>query len=450
MARRLRYYEKKRGNRRTGSSTVASAGELLFCAVFLLLGCGGLGLWFAFLVLPEWSVNHEFRETTCQVLRARLQEKQGEDGTLYRAQFEIRYEVDGEVHFAETYDIATARDFPSSYSSDRQAMEELLGRFVVSRRVNETFHEKAPREYPCWYDPADPSVAVLVRGMSAWIWLVLIVPASFIVIGGGGLIYRMLRWGKSAERRSAMAQRARRRDVFGQNGESAGKFPNIPHGADITNSPGTRLKFRLPIATSPGWALFGVLIACLFWNGIVSVFVVIAVGGHVQGQPDWFLTLFIIPFVLVGIALIVFFFRQLLVTTGIGPTQVEISDHPLRPGEPCRLFISQSGRLEMNLLQVLLVCEEEATYRQGTNTRTETRQVHRHEVFRRADFRVRRGLPFESECELAVPAGAMHSFKADHNQVQWKVVVVGDVAGWPDYKRSFPVIVHPGKGSSNA
>lgn len=190
--------------------------------------------------------------------------------------------------------------------------------------------------------------------------------------------------------------------------------------------------------------------ACLFWNGIVSVFVVIAISGHLEGDPEWFLTLFIIPFVLVGIALIVFFIRQMLVTTGIGPTQVEISDHPLHPGEPCRLFVSQSGRLQINSLEVLLVCEEEATYRQGTDTRTETREVHRQEVFRREGSEVRRGLPFETECALKVPEGAMHSFKADHNRIKWKVVVQGDVAGWPDYKRSFPVIIRPSNGSSDA
>jgi hypothetical protein len=125
---------------------------------------------------------------------------------------------------------------------------------------------------------------------------------------------------------------------------------------------------------------------------------------------------------------------------------VEISDHPLRPGEECRLFVSQAGRLKMNSLEVLLVCEEAATYRQGTDTRTETREVCRQEVFRREGFEVRHGMPFEAECELVVPAGAMHSFKADHNEVNWRLVVRGNAAGWPDYKRAFPVIIHPPNG----
>ena len=434
MARSFRFYGKKRGNRRAGSNKLGSVGEALFFAVLFLLGCGGLVAAFVFLVLPEWRVNHEFVENTCRVLQAEIQQKQTGDGVVYRPCIKIEHEVDGVVHGVKTYDIATVRGFASSYSSGREDKQEVLDRFVIGK------------QYTCWYHPSDPDVVVLVRGYSWWIWLIFVVPVSFMIIGGGGVIYRVFHWGKSAERRAALVQRVQDRDLFNTNGRSRRKFPNIPDDSDITNSPGTKLKFRLPISTSPGWALFGILMACLFWNGIVSIFVAIAVGGHLQGEPDWFLTLFIVPFALVGIVLLVLFIRQLLVTTGIGPTLVEISDHPLHPGDPCELFVSQSGRLAVNSLEVLLVCEEEVTYRQGTDTRTETHEVHRHQMFRREGFEIRHGMPFEAECALQVPAGVMHSFKADHSQINWKVVVQGDVAGWPDYKRSFRVIVCPPDG----
>ena len=197
----------------------------------------------------------------------------------------------------------------------------------------------------------------MVRGYVWMAWVGLIVPFAFILVGGGGLIYAVLHWGKSAEHRAATAGRTSRE-----------QFPNIPDDSNITNSPGTTLDFRLPMATSPGWALFGTLVACLFWNGIVSVFVVLAVNSHLEGNPEWFLTIFIIPFVLIGIGLVFFFLRQLLITTGVGPTLAEISKHPLHPGESCKLLISQSGRLSVNSIKVSLVCAEEATYRQGTDT----------------------------------------------------------------------------------
>jgi hypothetical protein len=429
LARRLRYYEKKRGNRRTGSETLGSAGEALFFAILLLLGCGGLVALLVFLVVPEWRVNHEFVETTCRVEQKRLGQTDAEDGTLYRPELKIEYQVQGVTyHSPWTYDIGHA------YSSGREDKEAILAGFTSGK------------QYTCWYDPADPYVVVLVRGYSWWIWLVFLIPVSFILIGGGGVLYSALHWGKSAERCAAMARRAPSRDVFDAGGRSAPALVNVPDDSDITNSPGTRLRFRLPIGSSPGWVLFGVLVACLLWNGIVFVFALHAVRGHLQGKPDWLLTLFTTPFVLVGIGLIVVFIRQLLLTTGVGPTLLEISAHPLHPGGQCRLFVSQSGRLKMNSLEVLLICEEAATYRQGTDTRTETREVCRQEVFRREGFEVRHGVPFEAECEFAVPAGAMHSFKAEHNEVNWKLVVEGHVAGWPDYKRAFPVVIHPPNG----
>jgi len=431
LARRLRYYQKKRGNRRTGSQILGSAGEALFFAILLLLGCGGLVALVAFLVVPQWRVNHEFVESQCTVKDKRVVAREGKEGMLYRPEVYIEYDVEGKPHFAWAYDIGNA------YSTGQEEKEALLERFVPGG------------QYTCWYDPVDPYVVVLVRGYNWWVWLVFLVPVSFIVIGGGGLLYSVLHWGKSAERRAAMAGRTQRRDRFGANGGSGRKFPSVPDDSDITNSPGTKLRFRLPIGSSPGWILFGVLLACLFWNGIVGVFAWGALHGHLRGEPDWLLSLCLIPFVLAGIGLIFLFIRQLLLTTGIGPTLVEISDHPLRPGEECRVFVSQSGRLTVNSLEVLLVCEEAATYRQGTDTRTETREVHRQQVLRREGFEVRRGVPFEAECELTVPAGAMHSFRADHNEISWKLVVKGDVAGWPDYKRAFPVIIHPPNGRTD-
>ena len=304
------------------------------------------------------------------------------------------------------------------------------------------------KTYPCWYDPANPAVAVLVRG-SNWVsWLVFTVPVSFIIIGASGLLHVLLHSGKSAERRAALAQRASRREqiLFGADGVGDRRYPTVPQGADMTNSPGTKLKFRLPMATSPGWALFGTLAFCIVWNGIVAAFIAMAVRSYFTAKPDWLLTLFTIPFAAIGVWAIVALVRQLLVTTGIGPTLVEISDHPLRPGGQYRVFLSQSGWLTVNRLRVLLVCEEAATYRQGTDTRAETREVYRVELFRRENFEIRGGMPHECDIDLNVPDGAMHSLAVGHNEIAWTLVVEADVAGWPKCQRAFPVIVRPAAG----
>jgi hypothetical protein len=442
LARRFRYYGKKRGHRRTGSPALAGVVEAVFSAVFLLFGCGNLVWMLSGVVLPEWRANHEFVETTCRVLEKQIGEKDfGEDGMRYRPEVKIWYEVGGVEYRDYHYDVYWHCDADRTYASSREDAQAILDRFELYSANHKT--------YPCWYDPANAGVAVLVRDYGWATWLLFTVPISFIIIGASGLLHVVLYWGKSAERRAATAPRVglHERDMFGVAGAGS-KYPTVPQGADMTNSPGTKLKFRLPMATSPGWTLFGTLAFCIAWNGIVAVFATMAIRSYFAGKPDWLLTIFTIPFAAIGIWAIVPLVRQLLVTTGIGPTLVEISDHPLFPGGRYRVFLSQSGWLTVNRLRLLLVCEEVATYRQGTDTRTETREVFRKELFRRDSFEIRGGEPLECEVDLTLHEGAMHSFAATHNGIDWTLVVEGDVAGWPEYKRAFPVIVRPATGES--
>jgi hypothetical protein len=436
VARNFRWYEKKRGHRRTGSNWFGLAGELLFFAALLVLGGIGLVAIVRLFVLPQWRVRNEFVETTCTVLDSRLQSD--ESGSLFRPEIEIEYKVDGVDYLAWTYDIATALNAPSSYSNDKEGKQAVLGEFAQRERV------------PCWYDPDDPNVVVIERGSSWWVWLLFVIPLSFLLIGGGGALYAVLHWGKSAERAASIAQRAKAPQLLAGRGRSEKKHPFIPDGSDLTNSPGTRLAYRLPIGTSPVVAMLGTLLICLLWNGIVFVYIGLAIGGLLSGNPDWLLTLFVLPFFAVGVKLIVVFVRQMLVTAGIGTTFVEISDHPLVPGKTYSLLISQAGKLKIKKLNVSLICEEQATYRQGTDTRAENRQVFQQELFRRENFEVQPGVPFENQCDFRVPIGVMHSFKAAHNQISWKIQVDGEAAGWPDFKRAFPVIMYPANGQSNS
>ena len=433
MARGFRFYEKKRGNRRTGSRRLGSAGEALFFAVFLLLGCAGVAAVVVSLLIPEWRANNEFLRQTCRVVDAKVAGKQGEDGIVFRPEIQIEFQVDNDTFKLWTYDVHTLGE--NGYSSGREAVEEKVRGFTIGN------------SYYCWYNPENPNEVVLVRGSNWWVWLTLSIPVSFVLVGGIGLVYTTFGWGKSTERKAVLASKAVELDLS-NGGRGEADFPNIPAGKEITDSPGTKLAFRLPMGTSPGWVLFGWGLACLTFNGVVSVYVYRAFAGHVSGAPDWSLTIFIVPFTAIGVWLIVFFARQLMVNTGIGPTMVEISDQPLYPGERYRLSLTQTGRLKIGSLRVSLVCDEEATYRHGTDTRTESQRVYQQVVLERDRLDLKRGQPFEANCEIELPKGAMHSFKSEHNEVSWKVVVKGQVASWPNYERCFPVIVYPNRNGT--
>jgi hypothetical protein len=146
------------------------------------------------------------------------------------------------------------------------------------------------------------------------------------------------------------------------------------------------------------------------------------------------------------VVLLVFFVRQLRIVLGVGPTVVEVSAFPLVAGDPARLYVRQSGALQVRALRVTLVCEESATYRQGTDTRTEKRCVYRGDVHRAADFAVEKDRPYEARGELAVPRTAMHSFKAGHNEVRWELEVEAELAGLPKYRQEYPLVVRPPQG----
>lgn len=406
------------------SDKLGGASLGLFFLFVFLAGCVALGVCLVEVTIPDWRAKHKFVETTCEILERRVVEEGQPASLRYRPEFHIRYEVGGHTYQVWTYEL------PRLSTTDLPASEALISQFEVGRR------------YPCWYDPFDPAQAVLVREYNLFAWLLLLLPASFIVLGGGGLVYTLLNWGKSAERRSAWAQRAAELDPFHDERAIADKFPNLPGLENLTNSPGTRLAYRLPSAT-PSWKLIGTLLLCLFWNGTVAVFSIIAVKSYADHEPEWFLTIVLVPFVFVGIGLAVLVIRQLLAMTAAGPTIVEIDRHPLRPGGRYRLFFAQAGRLAFESLSVWLVCDEEAVYRQGTNVRSESRRVYSGQVARHERFVVKPEKPFEAECEFEVPHTAMHSFKSEHNAISWKLLVSGDVVEWPALERAYFVTVYP-------
>ena len=432
ISRWIRFYEKKRGNRRTGSQKFANLGEAAFFSVFLIIGLMALTTLLSWLIIPEWRANRQFVETAGTILRKRVDAKQRpRSGTVdYRPRVVVRYEVDGRTYERATFDAVNTR-FDTRAQAERAAEKFVVG-----------------RNYPLWYDPRDPGRVVLVKGYSGWLYLFLLVPLPFITIGATGIIYSMMQWGTSLERRSALARRAAQIDPFELGSADQIRFPTVPREGNLTNSPGTTLAYRLPVTAAPGWRLFATLVACVGWNSMVALLVTLAVQRHRRGDPDWLLTSFVVPFAVVGVGLAIYFLRQLLRTTGVGATRMEIARHPLYPGQTCDLFLSQAGRMLIDSLRVELVCEEKATYRQGTDTRTEVRRVHREELFARSDFEVRQGIPFEHRVAMSVPIDAMHSFKSDHNELNWLLVVQGRVDGWPDFERVFPIVVYPALGTA--
>ena len=425
MARYFRLYGKKRGSRRTGSRVVGNATVLGFFAVTLLCGLGLLGWLVAAFGIPQWRVSFRFEPAQCTVLKKRVAETETDSGPAYRPEVLVRYQVDGRTYETWTYDVSGV------YRPDRQACERLLERFTVGG------------QYRCWYDPAAPQNAVLVRVSNWAVWLVALLPLSFIVVGGGGLIYQAVYLGKSRERRAVLSQRAGELDPFDQTFTTDEQYPFVPNYRVIMDSPGTKLAYRLPVERSGAWALAGALVVMLATNATSALFVYLAIKGHRRGEPDWWLTAFTVPVIFGGMVTLVYFVRRLLMLAGLGPVILETSDHPLFPGRRYRLYFLYAGQVRLRGVVMRLVCEERTSFLQGTNARTERRVVFDQVICRHDDLRLSDDGTVELECPLVIPARAMHSFKAEHNEIAWRIVVHGHIAGWPDFERAYSLAVCP-------
>lgn len=278
-------------------------------------------------------------------------------------------------------------------------------------------------------------------------WLLVLVTASSVVLGGGGLIWTVLRVGTSIERRSALARQAVDTDIALEAVPRQRNFPTLPSLDGLTNSPGIELAFRLPAAQTPGWRLLATTIFAMLWNFVVCILTVSIISNHVAGRHDWLLTVLLAPFWYVCYWSVRAFLQLLMLNSGMGQTTVEVSDLPLVPGREYQAVFSQHGHVTMKSLQVWLVSEEEATFTQGTDIRSEVREVYRLTCFERCNFRIEPTAPFTALCTFGVPASAMHSFQSGHNALRWKLVVRGEAESWPVFERGFPIVVYPGEST---
>lgn len=430
MVRLPRFFAKKRGERRTGSQAWGFFGEGAFYGALLVAGLVFGTLMLSGVAVPEWRLNHDFLETRGTVvatglLRRTFEDPPGSVHTTWSPCARVKYRAQETEHEAWSRPAATAA------TADREAAATAARRPLGAEVV-------------CWFDPQDPSTVVLERGYNWWMWLLtLLLPGALVAFGGTGLVRAVRSWGKSEEHRAVSIGLPELLGPTSRGLPDAPGFPGVPACDDHANSPGTILRYRLPIESPESWALLGFGLFAALWNAVV---VVLAIGAGLDlmgGRIDWLLFGLLVPFLAVGVAGVVLFVRAFVRATAVGPTQVEVSDHPLRPGQRYDVLIAQGGTGVFRSLDLALEVEEQATFRQGTDTRTERVVVHRQPVKAWRDIELSPGARFESQATLVLPHDVMHSLHSEHNVVSWRFVVSGEPARWPGFRRVFPVVVLP-------
>ncbi|WP_224367987.1 hypothetical protein [Hyalangium versicolor] len=136
--------------------------------------------------------------------------------------------------------------------------------------------------------------------------------------------------------------------------------------------------------------------------------------------------------------------RTLLVRLRVPEARVELSREVLHPGEAFELSLTQGGWFHLTDFRVRLVCEEQVTYPDKGETRTE-RVLRVDKLLEgRRDIQVGWRQPWVLHLRGALPEDAMHNFRARYNSVTWKLIVEGDLRAWPDFEREYelPVVPH--------
>lgn len=273
----------------------------------------------------------------------------------------------------------------------------------------------------------------------------LLVGGTLIAIGFYRMIVTLNKVTVSAEQRSLLESQGNEPSEIQLVNELPGREVDLPAVPMLSRQleRGQRLRFAIPGAErSLIWLMLAGM-ATFVSFGLLSGMVVQAYESIHSSRPDWFAIVTAGLFLPAAIWAVFGLSRQLFRLIGFGPARLEISDWPVRPGLKYRLILFQPGRLRLKLLEVVLICQEEATFSQGTSIQTERKTVFEQRLLRQRGVELKATRPFECELELLLPDNAMHSFSSANNRVLWKIIVQGSARGWPDFQQTFPIVVHP-------
>ncbi len=372
----------------------------IFFSLFFFTGLA-VGVFWIFPAIYKSLSSDTWIETPCQILSSRVQSHSDSDGTTYSVDISYTYTVGGVQYRSSRY------GFIGGSSSGYQGKAAVVRRYPPGSRA------------VCYINPDDPSEAVLNTELG-WGALLGLIPVVFMTVGLAGGFFMI-----------------RKKDTSGfvRRNQAA---PLRQAGAVRYGGAGTAQMVLRPKSSRAGKIVGSICIA-VFWNGIVSIFVYQAWQGWKHNSPEYFLILFLIPFVLVGLGMIGSIFYFSLAALNPVPTVILLADS-VALGQTIRLRWQISGNVyKLEQFKLVFTGEEVATYRRGTTSYTDHNTFYRAVVVDELDpGRMRQG-----ESSLAVPRESMHSFAGDHNQVVWKITLHGDIPRWPDIKEEFEIQVHP-------
>jgi len=380
------------------------------CVRLFLLPFFGLGCFFFYLIAiqPLWNIwrARHWPSVPCRILASEVKENRGGKGRTYQAVIKYTYQVEGRPFASDRY------DFFGVSSSGYTGKKKLVDRYPPGSQAT------------CFVNPEAPDEAVIHRGPTHMLWWGLF-PLPFIAIGSLAFLPARLLSGRSTKGGPIKDTTGRRR-----------RLQEPPSDHLHTASEGA---VELQASASPVGKLLGMMVVAVFWNGIVSVFVWDLWKGFQRGRPEWFLPIFLTPFVLIGFGLIAAVIHAFLnlfnprISLMVSSSAVPLGGNL----EVQWSFRGNVGRLRD--LRIFLEGAERATYRRGTNTTTDEHIFAKLPLAEVKDTALIRS----GSAHVAIPADVMHSFNATNNKIVWRLKVHGNIPRFPDVSEEFAFTVLP-------
>ena len=375
--------------------------------VLLVFTLFGLVFLFPFFVLPACKMisARNWTATPCVVVSSSVQSHYGRKGNTYSVNMVYNYAVEGRQFTGRRY------QFLGGSSGGRTGKAAIVAQYPPGTKA------------VCYVNPADPADAVFERGFTPDMWYGLI-PLAFVAIG----IWSMIFTSRSAKQRaSAQWQPAAM--------QHAADFNAVPRGAR-----------ELRPAHTPLGKLTAMLFFALFWNGFISIFIFVIVGdarfsrgNSTGGGFHNGMLLFMTPFVLVGIGLILAVLWDVLAL--FNPrVHLRLNPGAVALGDALTLEWNIAGRANaLSSLRITLEGSEAATFQNGKNTSTATNTFSTVELVNTTD-----PAGFASgSVQAALPRDTMHSLDTGYNKILWQLRVRGKIPRWPDLSEDYPLVVLP-------
>lgn len=409
---KIRFSSRSRG-RGKGSKAGGRLGLFLFGGVFAAVGTA---MFVFFTALPIYGVldARGWVATPCTITKSEVETHAGDDGDTYSIEIRFTYQVNGRAYQGDRFRFA-----PPGSSSGYKGKKKIVNAHPVGSAQT------------CYVDPDDPRAAVIQRGFNHGMWWGLF-PLPFMAVGYGIFIATIFGLG-SGRSKGSLTNTSRRRVDW------------LPSSADQTGQ----------VTLAPGASRLGAFIVIsiftLLWNAFITAFIMLGpladAWHHGMKGFDICFGLFMVPFVIVGLVLVIVACRKLLLL--FAPKVVlDVSRRAVPVGGSVTLRWHTEGSVSsVNRVTISLIGEESATYTRGTDTVTDTEtfyeQVLAGDQSQESDFDTLATGNDRGELVYTVPADTMHSFHASRNKVQWKLRVVADVSNWPDPTDDHEITVLP-------